>query len=270
MNNTRGDLVKKPLLSVLLTFMLAASLAIAVQTDEAEAKPMLGDRGVVVKITRVVDGDTVEINRSIDGENTVRLIGVDTPEVYGDREPYGPAASSFSTRRLEGRRVALQFDREREDRYGRLLAYVWRTPTSMFNVVLTSRGYGQVAIYQPNDRHETKLRKAQSRAKNNDRGLWGMTQRRQCKIANHGNGTGEGRPVCDRFEGGSGSGTEPGVAPVSESNCPSSHRIKGNIAGDGEKIYHMPSGAYYAVTNPERCFSTRTQAESAGYRASKR
>lgn len=139
----------------------------------------------------------------------------------------------------------------------------------MFNVSLTNRGYGQVAIYSPNDRFETRLRRTQHRAKVNDRGLWGMTQRNQCKIANHGNGIGEGRPVCARFDGGSG-GSEPGVAPVSKSNCPSTHRIKGNIASDGEKIYHIPSGAYYGVTNPERCFSTRTQAESAGYRASKR
>lgn len=124
--------MKKPLLSILLAFVLSMLVLMTVQPGEASADRItLRDRGVVVKVIRVVDGDTIEINRAIRGENTVRLIGVDTPEVYGGKEPYGPAASRFSTRSLEGRRVALRFDWGKKDRYGRLLAYVWRTPCSM-------------------------------------------------------------------------------------------------------------------------------------------
>ena len=77
-------------------------------------------------MTRVVDGDTVEAR--IDGEvEDVRLIGVDTPETVKPGAPvqcFGPRASGFTHRLLEGRRVRLVFGVERRDAYGRLLAYV--------------------------------------------------------------------------------------------------------------------------------------------------
>jgi micrococcal nuclease len=87
----------------------------------------LGDRGPVVTVSRVVDGDTVEVAPPVDGLSEVRLKGVDTPETshptYGE-QPYGQQAKEFTTSRLEGERVALEFDVEKVDPYGRLLAYV--------------------------------------------------------------------------------------------------------------------------------------------------
>lgn len=264
--------MKRSLLTVLLAAVLAVPLALTLPGEAESSHLTLGDRGVVVKVTRVIDGDTVEVNREFRGEDNVRLIGIDTPEVYGGKEPYGPAASNFTTNQLEGRKVALEFEQERFDSFDRPLAHVWRTPHQHFGDTLARQGYAQRATYLPNDRYEQRFLNAQQVAKNNDRGIWGMTQKQQCKIANHGNGTGEGRPICDRFDddGEDSGGSEPGVEPASKSNCPSTHRIKGNIADDGEKIYHVPSGQYYEVTDPERCFSSRTQAENAGYRASER
>lgn len=261
--------MKRSLLSVLLAAVVAVPLALTLPGEAKSSHLTLEDRGMVVKVTRVIDGDTVEVNREFRGEDNVRLIGIDTPEVYGGKEPYGPAASNFTTNKLEGRRVALQFEQERFDSFGRPLAHVWRTPYQHFGDTLARQGYAQRATYLPNDRYEPRFLKAQRVAKNNDRGIWGMTQRQQCKIANHGNGTGEGRPICDRFED-EGGDKQLGVPPASKSNCPSTHRIKGNIASDGEKIYHVPGGQYYSITDPERCFSTQTQAKNAGYRASLR
>jgi endonuclease YncB( thermonuclease family) len=81
----------------------------------------------VAVVTRVVDGDTVEAR--VEGEvEDVRLIGVDTPETVKPGEPvecFGPQASRFSHRTLEGRRVRLIFGEERRDVYGRLLAYAY-------------------------------------------------------------------------------------------------------------------------------------------------
>ncbi|REJ08934.1 DUF1524 domain-containing protein [Microbacterium bovistercoris] len=57
--------------------------------------------------------------------------------------------------------------------------------------------------------------------------------------------------------------------PVDTWTCPSWAPIKGNIASNGEKIYHLPGWRYYSQTNPEMCFRTETDAKAAGYRASK-
>ena len=97
-----------------------------------------------VTVSRVVDGDTVEISSSIDGMEDVRLIGVDTPETVDpgeEVEPYGPEASSLATRELTGREVELEFDEERIDSYDRLLAYVYTTDGRMFNEELVAKGY---------------------------------------------------------------------------------------------------------------------------------
>ena len=93
------------------------------QPPSSEAK--LADLGKVVAVWRVVDGDTIEVSPAVSGIADVRLIGIDTPETYGGTEPYGKEASAFTTQRLEGRKVALEFDVERIDPYGRVLAYVW-------------------------------------------------------------------------------------------------------------------------------------------------
>ena len=80
-------------------------------------------------VTRVVDGDTIEVR--LDGRiEKIRLIGIDTPESVKPGTPvecYAKAASAQTDRLLEGRRVRLEFDAERRDRYGRLLAYVYVT-----------------------------------------------------------------------------------------------------------------------------------------------
>jgi competence protein ComEC len=58
--------------------------------------------------------------------------------------------------------------------------------------------------------------------------------------------------------------------PISEYDCPASHPIKGNVSSSGERIYHVPGGAFYARTKPEECFATEQDAQAAGYRKSQR
>ena len=86
-----------------------------------------GPASAVVRVMRVVDGDTIEVRLDGRGED-VRLIGVDTPETVKPDTPvqcFGERASHFTKRRLTGRRVRLVFGVERRDVYGRLLAYVY-------------------------------------------------------------------------------------------------------------------------------------------------
>jgi micrococcal nuclease len=131
-------------------------------------------RSALVQVTRVVDGDTVEVQ--IEGrEEDVRYIGVDTPETVKPGEPvdcFGPQASSFNHRMVEGREVRLVFDRERRDDYDRLLAYVY-LGDRFVNAELVRRGFAETLTIPPNDRFAERLKRLEIAAARAGRGLWG-------------------------------------------------------------------------------------------------
>ena len=115
----------------------------------------------------MIDGDTVELSRS----GRARLIGVDTPEVYGGVECFGREASAFAKRRLTGRRVRVRRGVDDRDRYGRLLVYL-HLDGRMFNAELVREGYASPLTVPPNVEHaETFVRLAQ-RARERRLGLW--------------------------------------------------------------------------------------------------
>ncbi len=121
----------------------------------------------------MIDGDTVVITPPIDGIADVRLIGIDTPEVLGDAEPYGKEASAFTRRVLAGKRVTLEFVVERVDKYGRLLAYVWLPDGTMVNELLVRKGYAEASAHPPNVRYAKRLAAAERKARAEGAGLWG-------------------------------------------------------------------------------------------------
>jgi endonuclease YncB( thermonuclease family) len=152
-------------------------------------------------ISEVVDGDTVRIEPAVQGNDEVRLIGVDTPEMKDPDEgiePYGSEASSYASAQLRGERVGLEFDAERTDQYGRLLAYVYTSSGGMFNEDLVRNGYAQVYTVPPNGEYRAKLEAAQEKARSASLGIWGLTKTQQCELADRGNGIGEGTPGCVR------------------------------------------------------------------------
>jgi len=162
----------------------------------SDQPPGLASRGQVVTVSRVVDGDTIEVSPAVDGIQDVRLIGVDTPETYGGAEPLGDQASAFTKGALTGRRVALEFDEERIDPYGRVLAYVWTSADAMFNSQLLRRGLAQVATFPPNTEYVDQFESIQRQARAENRGIWSLSQAQQCQLADRGNGIGEGTPGC--------------------------------------------------------------------------
>jgi endonuclease YncB( thermonuclease family) len=130
------------------------------------------------KVTKVVDGDTVDVRLSTGGVKRIRMIGIDTPEVYGRVECGGPAASRSLKRMLPvGTRVRLLSDtsQDRRDRYGRLLRYVIKISTGNdMNRQQVSRGQARVYVYHHNPFHRVaKYRASQRAARAHDRGLWG-------------------------------------------------------------------------------------------------
>jgi micrococcal nuclease len=133
-----------------------------------------GPRTASGVVARVVDGDTIEARIGDDVED-VRLIGVDTPETVKPGAPvqcFGPRASDFSHRLLEGRRVRLIFGEERRDVYGRLLAYV-RLDGRFVNALLVGRGLARSLTIPPNDRFAPLFERLELRAARAGRGLWG-------------------------------------------------------------------------------------------------
>jgi micrococcal nuclease len=120
-------------------------------------------------VDRVTDGDTVRLS----GLGRTRLIGVDTPEVYGGVQCYGREASAFTKRVLKpGTRVRYQLGPEPRDRYGRALAYVWLADGRFFNVMLAEQGYAKPLTIPPNVDHADEFRAAARRARKAGRGLW--------------------------------------------------------------------------------------------------
>jgi micrococcal nuclease len=133
-----------------------------------------GPASATALVTRVVDGDTIEARIGNEVED-VRLIGVDTPETVKPGTPvqcFGPRASDFTHRHLEGRRVRLVFGVERRDVYGRLLAYLY-LPGRFFNPILVRRGLARTLTIPPNDRFAPRLRRVELAAARAGRGLWG-------------------------------------------------------------------------------------------------
>uniref|UniRef100_A0A4Y8PUP2 TNase-like domain-containing protein n=2 Tax=Paenibacillus athensensis TaxID=1967502 RepID=A0A4Y8PUP2_9BACL len=156
----------------MLTLLTAAALLLALAAA-CSARPEPSAAHEMFRIERVIDGDTVQIR--LDGrKESVRLIGIDTPETKKPDTPvrfYGPEASEFTTQKLQGATVGLEWDIERRDRYGRLLAYVW-LGDELFNRTLVQRGYARIATFPPNVKYVDALKKDQEKARSQGLGLW--------------------------------------------------------------------------------------------------
>ncbi|GGC69695.1 hypothetical protein GCM10011410_23130 [Hoyosella rhizosphaerae] len=128
------------------------------------------------RVDRVVDGDTVRV--LINGESvSVRLIGLDTPEIVHPQRPvecFGREASDRAKQLLDGETVYLEFDptQGREDRFGRALAFVWFDDGRLFNYEMIAAGYGHEYTFRAPYRYQEEFKAAQRAASDNDRGLW--------------------------------------------------------------------------------------------------
>ncbi|UGS34672.1 thermonuclease family protein [Capillimicrobium parvum] len=152
---------------VLIVAVFAARLA-AQRSDRAP-------KGVAGEVTRVVDGDTIHVD--LDGtDETVRYIGIDTPESVKPGTPvqcFAKRASAHNEQLVGGEDVRLRFDVERRDRYGRLLAYVYRVGDGTFvNAALVRDGYARTLTVPPNVRYADRFAQLQRQAREHRRGLW--------------------------------------------------------------------------------------------------
>lgn len=154
--------------------LLLVGAALLLRPWEGVTGAPAGPAEATALVTRVVDGDTVEAR--IDGAlEDIRYIGVDTPETVKPDTPvqcFGPRASAFNHRLVEGRRVRFVFGTERRDIYGRLLAYAYLGPRFV-NAELLRRGLARTLAIPPNTRFASRFSRLESGAARDGVGLWG-------------------------------------------------------------------------------------------------
>jgi len=167
---------------VMISLALSATLIADAGVIALAAKKEAPARYIVVQ--RAVDGDTLKL---ASGER-VRLIGVDTPEVHESVKLYrdarrsnqdikaiqalGKKASDFTKKLVEGKPVRLEFDVEKKDRYGRLLAYVYLQDGTFVNAEIIRQGYANVMTIPPNVKYQDMFLKLYREAREARRGLW--------------------------------------------------------------------------------------------------
>ncbi|MBU2540451.1 MAG: thermonuclease family protein [Candidatus Omnitrophica bacterium] len=138
-------------------------------------QPCPFQKQINAKVAEVIDGDTIEL---ADGR-LVRYIGIDTPELserIGEdwiekNEPFAQSAKLLNEELVKAKTVRLEFDRERTDKYGRLLAYCF-VDNTFVNEIILEQGFALLYLIAPNIKYSEILVAAQGKARDNNRGLW--------------------------------------------------------------------------------------------------
>ncbi len=156
-------------LAVGRVFLLAILLALLPAPFASQAD------SATVQVVRVIDGDTIQVCGMFGDRVTVRYVGVDTPEIHHPMigvERAGKEASEANRKLVDGKTVRLEFDVQEQDRYGRLLAYVYLEEGTFVNAWLVENGYAVVMTIPPNVKHQELFLKLQREAREAKRGLW--------------------------------------------------------------------------------------------------
>ncbi|MBU0708808.1 thermonuclease family protein [Patescibacteria group bacterium] len=134
------------------------------------------DNKQTFRVVKVVDGDTIAVD--INGvTESIRLIGIDTPETVDPRKPvqcFGVEASNKAKSVLDGKVVTLESDSTQGDRdkYGRLLRYVFLEDGTHFNKLMIIEGYAFEYTYQLPYKYQNEFKQAEIEARETKRGLW--------------------------------------------------------------------------------------------------
>ena len=131
---------------------------------------------VYYSVLSVVDGDTIKID--LDGKaETLRLIGIDTPETVDPRKPvqcFGHEASNKAKELLLGKKVRIESDptQGERDKYGRLLVYVYREDGLFYEKYMIEHGYAHEYTYNIPYAYQSEFKSAEASARSAQLGLW--------------------------------------------------------------------------------------------------
>ncbi len=126
-----------------------------------------------MEVVSVHDGDTLNLRDRTGAIETVRIIGIDTPEIHPEYECFGDEATD-ELRRLApvGSVLRVATDEEPFDDYDRLLLYLWNDDDVFVNLALVEGGFAEAIRVRPNDRHIDILRAAENAASTAGLGMW--------------------------------------------------------------------------------------------------
>jgi micrococcal nuclease len=142
-----------------------------IQPTSFQTSPEMNYSKKMFKVTRIIDGDTIEIENNI----RVRYIGIDSPEAAIPNSPiecFGKDASDKNKSLVLDKTVQLEKDISETDKYHRLLRYVYLSDGTMVNEELVKQGYARSKAYPPDIKYQERFITAQKYAENNNLGLW--------------------------------------------------------------------------------------------------
>jgi micrococcal nuclease len=119
-------------------------------------------------VTRVIDGDTVELENG----DKVRYLAIDAPELGDQNQCYSKEAKISNESLVLGKKVRLEYGKERLDKYKRVLAYVW-SDGFLVNLELVRNGSARADTYPSQGMYDDQIVEAETQAKKNLTGLWG-------------------------------------------------------------------------------------------------
>ena len=145
-------------------------VSLAIMAAAGSISLSLYEWDTVYRVERAIDGDTILLSNG----RRVRYIGIDTPETKHPKrsvEYMGHEAAEFNRQLVEGKPVTLEYDVERHDKYGRVLAYV-RVDGLFVNAELVREGYAKAYTFPPNVKYSKLFLALQREAREEKRGLW--------------------------------------------------------------------------------------------------
>ncbi len=127
-------------------------------------------------VTAVYDGDTIKVRFQTGKEEKIRLIGIDAPETGSDNKEVKLKAlfsKRFAFSHLYKKYIRMEYDWEKRDQYGRLLAYIWTKKGILFNELIIQKGYARVYTRFPyKSEYKDRFLKAEEYAKEQGNGIW--------------------------------------------------------------------------------------------------
>ncbi len=159
-------------LPVLLFFILDIMPGLS-NDNEGPKSFRSNDTGVVIV---VYDGDTIKVRLDDGSVQKARLIGIDAPEIEDERDEVkflARTSKRFAFFHLYRKRVQLEYDWERVDKYGRILVYVWTENAGLFNEFILNEGFASVFTKFPFKReYRERFIAAEKRARDLEKGFW--------------------------------------------------------------------------------------------------